>query len=98
MSRIRVLEHAEFTRRFPQALASELEIRTRAGDRFVERAEYPKGHAKNPMNDADVVAKFRDLTADALSPAQADGSLDALWRLEEAPGLGSVLDLFTISR
>ena len=50
------------------------------------------------MTDADVVAKFRDLTADALSPAQADGSLDALWRLENADRVVSVLDLFTISR
>lgn len=65
MSRIRVLEHPEFTRRFPQALVSEIEIRTRAGDRLVDRAEYPKGHARNPMTDADVVAKFRDLTGES---------------------------------
>ena len=98
MSRIRVSEHPEFTRRFPQALASEIAIRTRSGERFVERAEYPKGHAKNPMTDADVVSKFRDLTADALSPAQIDAALDALWWLENAEGVVSVLDLVTITR
>src|SRR6266849_5015721 len=94
MSRIRVLEHPEFTRRFPQALVSEVEIRTRAGERFVERAEYPKGHAKHPMTDADVVTKFRDLSAPVLRPAQADAALEALWQLDACPRIGSVLDLF----
>ena len=98
MGRIRVLEHAEFTQRFPQALVSEVEIRTRAGERFAGRAEYPKGHAKNPMTDADVVGKFRDLSADVLGPARTDAALDALWKLWDVPGLGPVLDLFTISR
>jgi 2-methylcitrate dehydratase len=93
MSRIRVVPHDEFTRRFPQALVSEIEIRTRAGARFVERAEYPKGHAKNPMTDADLVTKFRDLSDGALRPAQINAALEALWRLEACPRIGSVLDL-----
>jgi 2-methylcitrate dehydratase len=96
MNRIRVLAHDEFTGRFPQALVSEIEIRTRAGDRFVERAEYPKGHAKNPMTDADVVAKFRDLSADVLRPPRLDAALGTMWRLEECARVGSVLDLFTV--
>jgi 2-methylcitrate dehydratase len=98
MSRIRVAEHGEFTRRFPGELVSEIEVITRSGQRLTERAEFPKGHARNPMTDADVVTKFRDLSADVLGPAQAGAALDTLWRLEEAPRLGSVLDLFTISR
>ncbi|HMH54475.1 MAG TPA: MmgE/PrpD family protein [Candidatus Acidoferrum sp.] len=96
MRRIQVVEHPEFTRRFPQALVSEVEIRTRAGDRLVERAEYPKGHAKHPMTDADVVTKFRDLTADVLRPAQVDAALDQLWRLEQCGRIASLLDLFTV--
>jgi 2-methylcitrate dehydratase len=96
MSRIQVVEHPEFTRRFPQALVSEVEIRTRAGERLVERAEYPMGHAKNPMTDSDVVTKFRDLTADVLGPAQVDAALDQLWRLEHRGPIASLLDLFTV--
>jgi 2-methylcitrate dehydratase len=98
MNRIRVVPHDEFTRRFPGELVSEIEVTTRSGERLVERAEFPKGHARNPMTDADVVAKFHDLSADVLGPARAGAALEALWKLEEAPGLGSVLDLFTISR
>ena len=96
MNRIRVAENAEFTRRFPQELVSEIEVVTRSGERRTERAEYPKGHARNPMTDADVEAKFRDLSADVLAPAQVDAALRALWRLEETERVGAVVDLFTI--
>src|SRR5207247_8026965 len=54
MNRIRVAEHPEFTRRFPQELVSEIEVVTRSGQRLTERAEYPKGHVRNPMTDDDV--------------------------------------------
>jgi 2-methylcitrate dehydratase len=94
MSRIRVVPHDEFTRRFPDELVSEIEVALRSGGRFIERAEFPKGHARNPMTDADVVTKFRDLSADVLPSARLDAALDALWRLETCERVGSLLDLF----
>lgn len=94
MRRIRVEPHDEFTRRFPGELVSELAVVTRAGQRLVERAVYPKGHARNPMTDADVVTKFRDLSADALPRPRLDAALDELWRLPRCPRVGSLLDLF----
>jgi 2-methylcitrate dehydratase len=98
MSRIRVAEHAEFTRRFPAELVSEIEVTTRSGSRLIERAHFPKGHARNPMTDADLVTKFHDLATDLLGPAPVAATLDALWRLEDADRIGPVLDLFTITR
>ena len=98
MNRIRVAEHPEFTRRFPQELVSEIEVITRSGQRLTERAEYPKGHVRNPMTDDDLDAKFRDLSAHLLGPAQTEAALSALWRLEEADRIGSVLDLVTLKR
>jgi hypothetical protein len=71
MNRIRVAESPEFTQRFPQELRSQIEVTTRAGQRFTERAEYPKGHARNPVTDADVESKFRDLAGDALGAQRA---------------------------
>jgi 2-methylcitrate dehydratase len=98
MNRIRVAEHAEFTRRFPGELVSEIEVATRSGERLVERAEFPKGHARNPMTDADVITKFRDLSADVLSAVQIDAALDALWRLEDSARIAAVLNLLTVAR
>ena len=95
MNRIRVAENPEFTRRFPQELPSQIDVVTRSGQRFTGRAEYPKGHARNPMTDADVATKFRDLSADVLGAARVDAVLQALWRLDDAPRIGAVLDALT---
>jgi 2-methylcitrate dehydratase len=97
MNRIRVAENPEFTRRFPQELPSQLDVLTRLGQRFTERAEYPKGHARNPMTDADVETKFRDLTVDTLGTERATIALQALWRLDDARRAGPALDLLTSS-
>lgn len=34
--------------------------------------------------------------ADVLPPARVDAVLEALWRLEDCPRIGSLLDLFTV--
>ena len=86
MARIHVSENKEFTRQFPAALISEIEIVTRSGRKLVERTGYPKGHARNPMTDADIV----------LAPARIDAALQILWRLEQAPKLGPMLDLLLV--
>lgn len=96
MNRIRVAENAEFTQRFPQELSSQIDVTTRAGQRFTERAEYPKGHAENPMTDADVASKFRDLAGDALGAERVSSALETLWRLDDAPRASVVLDALTL--
>jgi 2-methylcitrate dehydratase len=96
MNRIRVSEDAEFTQRFPTELVSEITVTTRSGQRLVERADYPKGHAKNPMSDADVESKFRDLTTGVLPPDQVNAALQAVRDLETVQQIDSLLDSFTI--
>jgi 2-methylcitrate dehydratase len=96
MRRIHVAENPEFTRRFPQELRSQIDVTTRSGQRFTERAEYPKGHAENPMTDADVESKFRDLAGDVLGAERASAALGTLWRLDEAGRAGVVLDALTL--
>jgi len=93
MNRIRVAESSEFTRHFPQELQSRIDVVTRSGQRFTEQATYPKGHARNPMTDADVETKFRDLSVDVLGDARVNAAVHALWHLDEAPRIGAVLDV-----
>ena len=97
MNRIRVAESPEFTRRFPQELGSQIDVITRSGQRFTARAEYPKGHARNPMTDDDIETKFRDLSLDVLGIEQVNAALQALWHLDVAPRASAVLDALTLS-
>jgi 2-methylcitrate dehydratase len=96
MARIHIVENPELTRQFPNSLTSEIEIITRTGQRLVERTEFPKGHARNPMTDADVETKFRDFCGAVLQPSQIDAALRALWHLEKIPNAGTVIDLFRV--
>lgn len=97
MNKISVRENPEFTRLYPQALISEVEVISTRGDRLVLRADYPKGHPKNPMSDEDVQVKFRWLCDGVLSPEQVDEALEAIWSLDEAPQAGTILDRLIVA-
>jgi hypothetical protein len=95
MNRIRVAENPELTRRFPGELPSQIDVTTRSGLRFTERAEYPKGHARNPMTDGDV-ERFR-VSRRASSASSGGPALETLWRLDEVSRMGAVVDLFILT-
>jgi 2-methylcitrate dehydratase len=44
---------------------------------------YPRGHAKNPLSDEEVVRKFRANVEGVLSEAQAEQVVEAVWTLED---------------
>jgi 2-methylcitrate dehydratase len=96
MNRITVSENPEFTLAYPEAMMSEIEVVTRSGERLVERATYPRGHRHNPMTDQEVEAKFLGLCQEVLTPQKSQMALDTLWRLEEVPDIGQVIDLFQV--
>lgn len=96
MSRIKVSENPEFTRRFPADMTSEIEVVTRSGERHVERASHPKGHVRNPMTDADVESKFMEMCEDAMGRDRCREILEAVWSLEDVQDIGGVLELIRI--
>jgi 2-methylcitrate dehydratase len=93
MQRIKIAENPEFTREFPSKLITRIEVMTRGGQRLVETASYPKGHAKNPMSDADVESKFADLSKDLLAPARREALLRALWDIDQSDDVGKIVEL-----
>jgi 2-methylcitrate dehydratase len=91
MGKIRVSENKAFTAEFPSKLVTRIEVTTRDGERFVETASYPKGHARNPMTDQDVEAKFIGLARGLLSADRSRTIIGSLWKLEDAADVSSVL-------
>lgn len=84
-------EDPGLTERYPEAVPTVLEVGLRSGETVVERVDYPRGHARNPMSDAEVEQKFLSLTGGLLSPGQQDAALARLWRLEEEGDLRALL-------
>ena len=98
MQKIKIAESAEFERQFPNALMTEIEVLTHGGERVVERASYPRGHAKNPMSEEDIENKFRTLAENIMKPGQRDALLKALWDVDQAREIGQVLALVQVER
>ncbi|MGH8618339.1 MAG: MmgE/PrpD family protein [Burkholderiales bacterium] len=96
MNQIRTRSNPEFTREFPLKMNSRIEIVTRSGERHVEHACYPKGHEHDPMTDAEVEEKFRQLCRGFIDAAQGQKIMDAVWDLDRATDIGAVLDLVKV--
>src|SRR5262245_8819050 len=65
------------------------------GRHYKEVVEHPTGSPESPMSDAQVEAKFRALSAPALSSDCAEKLLQTCWRLDQIADLGVVTHLTT---
>ncbi|HEX2829130.1 MAG TPA: MmgE/PrpD family protein [Burkholderiales bacterium] len=96
MDRIRISENEEFTRKCPESMECRIEVVDTRGRRFVEAGSHPKGHAKNPMSEAEVETKFRKLCAGLVTDARRDAIEEAVWSLGDARDIGDVLNLIRL--
>jgi 2-methylcitrate dehydratase len=93
---MKIEEDADFTRRFPLESNCRMEVTTTSGQRLVAETVYPKGHQRNPLQDAEVEAKFRQLSQGVLREAQCRAALAQLWSLEQAPNLQQLFDCLVV--
>ena len=97
MQKVAIKENQEFTRRYPEAQVSQIEVVTWSGRRITERVCYPKGHRRNPLTDGELEDKFQNLAKTALTPQIRRRSLEVMWKLEEVENVGRLLDLLQTS-
>jgi 2-methylcitrate dehydratase len=93
--KVRVVEDPEFTKRFSAEIPCRIEIRTRRGETKTASADYPRGHFRNPMTDAEVETKFRALAGRVLPGTQVQSALKRLWKVDETADCGAVLEALT---
>jgi 2-methylcitrate dehydratase len=95
VSRVKCSAWPEADGREPGTMLCRITVTTKAGARHAATVEYHRGHAKNPMSDGEIEAKFRALAEPVLARAQCDALLDRLWNLE---GVGNARELFPLFR
>ena len=98
MQKIKIAENLEFTAQFPSKLVTQIEVLVRGGEKLVMTAQYPKGHAQNPMSDAEIDLKFMNLCEPLMGQVQRDELLGALWKIDRAPDASGVIDLMQIKQ
>lgn len=88
--RVRVVAADDLDRTFPERYATVVEIATRDGRRLSERVDYARGCPENPVDYAEIEAKFAGLTVATIGRERAEriaaliaglGQLDSLTEL-----------------
>lgn len=95
MGKMTLRENSEFTKAHPASWPCRITIATRSGGRKVASTEYFKGHAENPMSDAEVDKKFHRLAANELGDTRAAAILERLWNLEQVRDVGEIISLLS---
>lgn len=90
VSKVRVQRSNECNQGFPETIPNIVEVVTRQGDRLTEKAEYHRGHYKNPMSDQEIEAKFLSLVRGSLISAQVEAVLGVVWGLEKVADIGEL--------
>jgi 2-methylcitrate dehydratase len=96
--RVKVQRHAELSARYPQAVGNIITLRLRDGRTLTERSDYACGHAKNPLTDAAVEAKFCTLAEPTLGRARPQAALRWLWQLDDAGDVAQLMLLIEVSK
>jgi 2-methylcitrate dehydratase len=94
LTRTTLTEKPEYTALHPRAWPCRIEVVTKSGAHKAAEVQYFRGHAKNPLSDAEVEHKFRTLAAPVMDAARIDAILATCWRLEKLADIGELLEQF----
>lgn len=78
---------------YPASYASIVELATRDGGTASRRVDWPKGYPQNPVTDAELERKFRQLAAPVVAPQAVDLLVSAVAGLEQAARVDTLMAL-----
>jgi 2-methylcitrate dehydratase len=97
VQKIEVKANAELNKKYPEGIPNLIRIQLQDGTTLEKEVTFPRGHARNPMTDAEVEQKFRSM-AEPLLPAERIAEiLDRCWNLEAQTDIGALLRLLVIA-
>jgi 2-methylcitrate dehydratase len=92
MAKVRVRADAAIDEVYPDPVVMRIAATDIAGAAHAVEIVNPRGHRRNPMDDAEISEKFLRM-AEPILGAKAARALECLWQLEREPGLGRLFDL-----
>jgi 2-methylcitrate dehydratase len=95
VAKIRVHRDAALSARYPNGIPNRLTVTMADGRSLMREVEFPRGHAQNPMTDAEVERKFRTLVEPRYGAGRADEILAACWKLEELKSVAELMALIS---
>jgi 2-methylcitrate dehydratase len=74
------------------------EIVTKDGKTFRLRVDYPRGHARNPMTDQEVIAKFKDMASVSMTEEQMKRLIETVFAIDQLDDIGTLLKLMVFEK
>jgi 2-methylcitrate dehydratase len=82
VAKVKIHRDAALSSRYPAGTPTRVVVKLTDGRQLVRELEYPRGHARNPLTDAEVEEKFRRLVEPRYGKERADRVLQTCWELE----------------
>jgi 2-methylcitrate dehydratase len=89
-------EKAELTAGYPDGIPNTITVTLKDGRVLSQTVRYPRGHARNPMTDDEVIAKFETNVAARLSPEKARALRAAVWSLDKCADVATLPPLCVV--
>jgi 2-methylcitrate dehydratase len=93
VAKVKVHRDAALSARYPRGIPNRVTITLKDGRQLVREVEFPRGHAGNPMTDAEVEKKFRTLVVPRYGAEGADRILQVCWELEKVKQVEELVGL-----
>ena len=93
VAKVSIHRDAALSARYPAGIPNRLTVTLDDGRRLVKEVDHPRGHARNPMTDAEVEYKFRSMAEPLLAESKIIEILDRCWSLDEQTNIGELLRL-----
>jgi 2-methylcitrate dehydratase len=93
VAKIKVHRDAALNERYPRGIPNRLTVTLADGRQLVREVEFPRGHAQNPMTDAEVEHKFRTMVEPRYGKERADRILALCWQLDKLKEAGELIRL-----
>jgi len=97
VQKIEVKADPALNAKYPEGIPNRIRITQRNGEILEDEVTFPRGHARNPLTDAEVETKFRALAEPLLGQARIAEILDRCWNLEQQTDIGALLRLFEVA-
>ncbi len=94
VAKVKIHRDAALNARYPEGIPNRLTITMKDGRKLVKEVEFPRGHARNPMTDAEVEKKFRTMVEPRYGAERATKILKACWELESLKSPTPLLEMF----
>jgi len=96
LENVKVDRNTELSALYPGAVANIVHLYLANGSRLTKRVDYPRGHAKNPLEDFEVQKKFLSLVKPTFTQDRAAKIIEHVWSLDQQCNVHQLMKLVRV--